>query len=409
MIEYTYNFFSRFSLLLEFFITHIPTFPSLALADDLKVTAFSQQEGTLCVSIVSTQPSSRCPLCAFPAIRLHSRYQRTLADLSCAGQRVRLRVSVRKFFCDVKTCTRKIFTERLSPFLEPRARVTTRLYQVVQAIGLATGGMPGARLADRLGIQTSWMTVLRRIMALPTAPVEKVSENGIDDFSFKRGRTFGTILVDMQSHQVIDLLPNRKAETVAAWMSTHPEIALVSRDRGGDYAAGARQGVPQAIQIADRFHLYKNLSEAVELTLARCRAEIRNGALLALPEEEWKATEPLSLPTEFTSVENWKPAPAAYSERERLTRRTERYDRYAQVIALGVQGFGNAEIARRVGLSVRTVERWEKEDVYPEVRRRRKRQSIFDPYARLLSSQDGSRAVRMGCNSTHLATSRQCL
>src|SRR5947209_3924092 len=115
------------------------------------------------------------------------------------------------------------------------------------------------------------MTILRRIMALPTVPIEQVVELGIDDFAFRRGRKFGSILVDMQSHKVIDLLPDRKAETAKAWMKAHPEIKLVSRDRGGDYAAAARQGAPQAIQTADRFHLYKNLVEAVELALARCR------------------------------------------------------------------------------------------------------------------------------------------
>jgi len=381
VIEYTYIFFSRFSHFLEFFITSIPTFPSLALPDDLKVTAFSQEEGTLCVSIVSTHPSSLCPLCALPATRLHSRYQRTLADLPCAGQRVRLLVSVRKFFCEVKTCARKIFTERLSPFLEPRARVTTRLYQIVQAIGLATGGMPGARLADRLGIQTSWMTVLRRIMALPTSPVEKVSELGIDDFSFKRGRTFGTVLVDMQSHQVIDLLPDRKAETTKAWMQAHPEIKIVSRDRGGEYASGAREGAPQATQIADRFHIYKNLVEAVELTLARCRAEIRKNAQATARPEEAEGSKLLVENTEFVSVENWKPAPDLSAERARLTRHAQRQDRYAQALALRAQGWGNTEIAQRVGLTARTLQRWLKEDTFPQAQRRRKRRSSFDPYA----------------------------
>ena len=115
-------------------------------------------------------------------------------------------------------------------------------------------------------------------MALPTAPVEQVVELGIDDFAFRRGRKYGSILVDMQIHQVIDLLPDRKAETAKAWMKAHPEIKLVSRDRGGEYAAAARDGAPQATQVADRFHLYKNLVEAVELILARCRAEIRKNA-----------------------------------------------------------------------------------------------------------------------------------
>jgi transposase len=145
--------------------------------------------------------------------------------------------------------------ERLVPFVEPWARVTRRLYQIVQIIGLATGGRLGIRVTDRLGIQTSRQTILRRIMALPTDPVGQVIELGIDDFSFRRGRTFGTLLVDMQSHQVLDVLPDRKAETASAWMAAHPEIKLVSRDRGGDYASAAASGTPQAIQCADRFHV----------------------------------------------------------------------------------------------------------------------------------------------------------
>ena len=113
------------------------------------------------------------------------------------GRKSRLLVQVRKFFCDVKACARKIFVERLAPFVEPLARVTTRLSESVQVIGFVTGGMLGARLTDRLGIQTCWMTILRRMMARPTAPVEQVVELGIDDFAFRRGRKFGSILVDM--------------------------------------------------------------------------------------------------------------------------------------------------------------------------------------------------------------------
>jgi transposase len=112
-------------------------------------------------------------------------------------------------------------------------------------------------------------------MTLPLLPGDPVTHLGIDDFAFRRGRTYGTVLVDLRLHKVIDLLPDRKAETAKAWMQARPEIELVSRDRGGDYAAAARQGAPQAIQTADRFHLCKNLTEAVEKALARCRAEIR--------------------------------------------------------------------------------------------------------------------------------------
>ncbi|HEY6411037.1 MAG TPA: transposase, partial [Ktedonobacteraceae bacterium] len=170
-------------------------------------------------------------------------------------------------------------------------------------------------------------------------------------------------------------------------MKAHPEIKIVSRDRGGEYAAGARAGAPQATRIADRFHLYTNLVEAVELTLARCRAEIRKNAQSTVQHEETERSAPLVENTEGVSVENWKPAPDLFAERARLNRRAERYDRYQQVIELLAQGLGCAEIAQRVGLTARTIGRWLKEETFPEARRRRKRQSSFDPYAAYVLSR----------------------
>ena len=359
---------------------------ALALPEGLEVTALEMIDEVLTITAVSTQVHPCCPLCSTQATRVHSHYTRKLADLPCSGQQVRLRVLVRKYFCDVPNCARKIFVERLTPFVEPWARVTRRLYQIVQIIGLATGGRLGVRVTDRLGIETTRQTILRRIMALPTEPVGQVTQMGIDDFSFRRGRKFGTIIVDLQTHKTLDLLPDRTADTSAAWMATHPEIELVSRDRGGDYAAAARKSAPQATQTADRFHIFKNLTEAVERTLALCRAEIRKGAFDALSEEEKKAMEPVSLPTEFVSVENWKPAPDPCTERKRLSRHAQRQDRYEQVAALREQGMGKTEIARRLGLTPRTLQNWQKKG-FPDSSRRRKRPSTFDPYAHYVLSR----------------------
>jgi transposase len=206
----------------------------------------------LCVSLLSTQPCSHCPLCGSAATRIHNRYQRNLADLPSAGQPVCFLLLVRKFFCEVPTCPRKIFAERLTSFVAPWARVTARLFQLVQIIGFATGGRLGVRVTDRMGIQTSKLTILRRIMALPTEPAGPVIQLGIDDFSFKRGRTFGTILVNLQTHQVIDVLADRKAETSTTWMASHLEIQLVSRDRAGDYASAASASSPCSVMRPER-------------------------------------------------------------------------------------------------------------------------------------------------------------
>ncbi len=204
----------------------------------------------LLLHVTAMSRNPLCPLCAKPATRMHSRYSRVVKDLPSAGQQVQLILHVRKFFCDTADCVRKIFAERLPHLVAPWAQMSTRLCQALQNIGLATCGRLGARLASRLGITTSWMTIVRRVMTLPTKPAESVACLGIDDFSFLRGRTFGTVLVDLNSHQVIDLLPDRQAETATTWMQTHPEITHVSRDRGSEYASAASHGAPQAIQVA---------------------------------------------------------------------------------------------------------------------------------------------------------------
>lgn len=252
--------------------------PLFALPSGLEMTACSSQEGKLCVSLLSARPTSACPVCGGAARRIHSRYQRRLTDLPSTGQPVHIALTVRKFFCDEPTCPRKIFVERLTPFVAPWARMTARLFQLVQIIGLATGGRLGKRVTDRIGIPTRRITILRRIMALPTVPIGQITELGLDDFASKRGSTYGTLLVDLRSHRTLDILPNRKAETAAAWMRSHPEIRVVSRDRGGDYASAAQAAAPQAIQCAGRFHLLTNLSTSVEGFLSRHLAAHRRQA-----------------------------------------------------------------------------------------------------------------------------------
>jgi transposase len=279
---------------------------------------------------------------------------------------------VRKFFCDEKTCARKIFTERLAPFIEPWARVTTRLFQAMKQIGLATSGMLGARLGDRPGMPTSWMTILRRVMARPSASHKPVTELEIDDFSFRRGRTFGTILVDLQSHQVIDLLPDRSVETVSAWLSTHPEIRLVCRDRGGDYASAVARAAPQAIQCADRFHLQKNLSEALESVLARHLAAHRNRQTHKI-----RATPLSDTPSQQGAKQSPKATALSKAKRE------ERLARYQQVVALRKQGFSQTAIASQVGIGHATVSRWLSSDTFPE-QQPRSRKMALDPYLPVL-------------------------
>jgi transposase len=329
--------------------------PVLALPEGLKLVGVAVLDGVLTITVVSTQPSPCCPLCGMAARRIHSHYQRCVADLPRGGQPVQLLIQVRKFFCEEPSCVRKIFVERLIPFVEPWARMTKRLFQTVQVIGLATGGRLGVRLTDRLGIATSLHTILRRIMALPTDPVGQIAELGIDDFAFKRGCSYGTLLVDLQSHHILDILPDRKAETAANWMKSHPEIRVVSRDRGGDYAAAAQTAALQAMQCADQFHLMTNLSKSLEGFLSRHLAAHR-----ACVDLESRAT-PLSLAQGKGPLKkNPKYAQESQAKRE------ERLAQYQQVVALRKQGSSQTDIAAQVGISHATVSRWLRHGSFPE-------------------------------------------
>src|SRR5260221_6940994 len=208
-----------------------------ALPENMAITSVHPTALTLTIDLACSDPTACCPLCHQPSERVHSTYQRTVADVPCSGRRVLLLLTVRKYICYTDDCPRSIFTERLPELVQSYARMTNRLREWIEAIGRAASGEVGARLAEQLGMCVSPTTILRRLMALFTPPVGTVSVLGIDDWSFRRDRKFGTILVDLTTHAIIDLLPDRSAETAAAWMRLHPEIEIVSRDRGEDYAS----------------------------------------------------------------------------------------------------------------------------------------------------------------------------
>src|SRR5260370_33668932 len=218
-----------------------------------------------------------CPECHQPSTRIHGNYQRTVADLPCAGRNVLLMLTVRKFVCSTPTCPYKIFTERLPGLVESYGRMTPRLIALVQSLGVVAGGQMGTRQADRTGIATTPSTLLRHLMQLPAPVTRAVRVLGLDDFAWKKRFTYGTILVDLERRKIIDVLPDRESATVETWLQEHPEIHIVSRDRGKEFAKAATLGAPQARQVVDRFHMVKNLSEVLQEILEHCRAEIRQG------------------------------------------------------------------------------------------------------------------------------------
>lgn len=224
----------------------------------LETWHLDEAQASIKLMLFSTQALVKCPVCSKPTHRIHSRYERTLADLPWADHSITLQIRVRKFFCINTLCKRRIFTERLASVTAPWARRTLRLAQRLTDIGLALGGAAGVRLSQKLGFTASRNTLLSLVRRIPLPLVRKLSTLGVDDFCFRKGQTYGTIVVDLECSRPVALLKDRSAETLAEWLKAYPEIKIVSRDRALAYAKGIRQGAPDAIQVADRFHLLQN-------------------------------------------------------------------------------------------------------------------------------------------------------
>ena len=198
-------------------------------------------------------------------------------DLPSHGRAVQMRVTVRRFRCAEPGCRRRIFAERLGDAVAGRsARRTSRLELIVHHLGIALGGRPAAALARRLMLPVSRDTLLRVVrrsaILQDRAPLRVI---GIDDWAWKRGQRYGSIICDLERRRIVDLLPDREPVTVEGWLARHPEVRVISRDRGGGYGQAATRAAPQAVQIADRWHLMENASAALLEAVRRSMRPIR--------------------------------------------------------------------------------------------------------------------------------------
>jgi transposase len=285
------------------------------------------------------------------------------------GRVVEIQLQSRRFRCGNAQCAQRIFTERLSEVVRPKARRTLRLGQSQLAIGFAVGGEPGSRLAHKLAMPVSGDTLLRMIRAAEFETPDAPRVVGIDDWAWRKGQRYGTIICDLERGRILDLLPDRNADTVAAWLECHPGIEIVARDRAGLYADGARRGAPEATQVADRWHLLNNLGEALRLAVGRHRKAVRAAGT------DWSA-----------ELGDMKSAPQSPSETDagrddlRQLRRNERRDRYAEILHLRQAGLSPRQIAPRIGMNVRTVERWLAAGGEPEHHRPPVHSTCIDPF-----------------------------
>jgi transposase len=328
------------------------------------------------------QDAVPCPACACPSIRRHSTYQRRLADLPWQGRLVELRVQVRRLRCANAACPRAIFAERLPGVTLSKARRTARLREAQTSIGLALGGEPGSRLAGKLAMPVSGDTLLRLVRAAGAEPITPPRVLGVDDWAWRRGQRYGTILCDLEKNRVVDLLPDRSAAALAGWLERHPGVEVIARDRAGAYADGARQGAPEATQVADRWHLLTNMSDALRQVTDRYHARLR-AAAKAAPAARKADAVPAALPRlPLTKLEQ--------GQRDRLAARQARFD---QVVALRGRGLALDGIAAATGLSRSTVKRWLRRDSVPTWRKPR-RAGILDAHRGYLE-----RRWREGCRN----------
>jgi transposase len=314
-----------------------------------------------------------CSGCRRRSARVHARYQRQLADQPLGGRRVRIIVWVRRFKCVNPRCTQSTFSEQISGLTKPFARRTPPLTDALIDIALALAGRPGSRLAAKLAMPCSRDVLIKLIRAQPLPEVGQVEVLGVDDFAIRRRHSYNTILIDMDTHRPVDVLPDREADTLAAWLREHPEIRIVCRDRAGAYANGIADGAPDAIQVADRFHLWKNLCEAAEKTVSTHHRCLQPDPVPAEPEPE-----PAEVPG--PALEPAEPQTAsAPAERRIVTRPRERF---AAVQALVAAGRSRSAISRELNLDIQTVRRFANAATIEELLAKcENRSSKIDPYA----------------------------
>lgn len=323
-----------------------------------------------------------CPQCAQLSDDIHGYYERTLLDLPIAQLSVRIKLCVRRYRCQTSSCAQQTFGQRLPGFVEPYQRLSNRLLTRLYHIAQATSGQAGARLAGKLAMPTSGSTLLRIVRRYPESGRELPRVLGVDDWAIRKGRCFGTILVDLERHRVVDLLPDRTAATLKEWLQTQSDVEWVARDRSLEYALGISQGAPRAVQVTDRWHLLKNLGEAAERALQELYPRLKERVT---DDQTSAAAGSGALRGNFPRREA--------DERARQERRLKRIKRYELIRYLSVSGLSQQRIASLLNISRGTVIRYARAETFPERESGSRRASILDPHLLYLESR-----YQAGCN-----------
>ncbi|WP_437061143.1 ISL3 family transposase [Streptomyces sp. enrichment culture] len=313
----------------------------LSSVEGVLVEAVEVTDTVVRVDARTTAGQVVCPGCGCWSGRIHGSYLRFPRDLPTAGKFVVVSLRVRRFVCEEESCERKTFAEQVPGFTRRFGRRTERLRSTLVSVGLALAGRAGARMTDAFKVPVSRNTLLRLITSLPDPVTTTPRVVGVDEYAQRKGRVYGTVLVDVETRRPIDLLPDREADTLAAWLAERPGIEIICRDRAPFFAEGATRGAPQAVQVADRWHLWHNLGEAAEKCVYRHR-----GCLRPTPEqpEERQQHEP-----EPAASSPW-PTGHRFAERTRA--------KHATIHALLAAGHSKRSVARQLDMTLNTILRF---------------------------------------------------
>jgi transposase len=337
------------------------------------------------LKINSVAKESPCPVCGQHSNKVHSYYIRKMLDLPWTGYSIHIHWRVRKFYCKNEQCPRKVFCERLGECIDPHGRRTCRLNRHLNEIGFALGGNSGAYLAQFLGMPVSPSTMLRIVLASEEPEFSTPRVLGIDDWAFRKGHNYGTIMVDLEKRRPVDLLPDREAKTVEKWLKEHPGVEIISRDRASTYAAGSNSGAPEAIQVVDRWHLLKNLTEALKRMMDKRNQDSRKVAQQIADSHKEESQEEHS----------GDAVPPTDSE-EGSEKSLSKYElQFQEVKKLQEQHLSKREIQRRTGMSRQTISKYFQYEVYPN-------RTIFDfpskadPFGAYLRKrwEEGERSIK---------------
>lgn len=236
--------------------------------EDLRVMEVEEEDRRFIIALKSQKHSHGCPECGQGMHSYHGTYKRSMQDLPILGKNVTLRITAYEYYCENTLCSVTTFTEDYEGFVGKSGRMTSRLEAFIRMLALETNCEGGAAICSEMGIRVSGDTIIRLLRKLGTTPMPQSGEHvGIDDFAYRKGHAYCTVICDGETHRPIDIPDGRDGTALREWLRQNKQVKRVTRDRAGVYAKAISDELPGAMQIADRFHLHQNLLNAVKEAL----------------------------------------------------------------------------------------------------------------------------------------------